>query len=120
MVTANNIGPFVNPVAGGVITFTASPATDGASVSLSATTAAVTGGQASVTATADTVAGSYTVTASAAGAPPASFSLTNTLGARQRLRWSPARASRQQSATPSACWWPWSRTPMAVQFPASP
>ncbi len=67
MVTANNIGPLVNPVAGGVITFTASPATDGASVSLSATTAAVTGGQASVTATADTVAGSYTVTASAAG-----------------------------------------------------
>ena len=67
MVTANDIGPFVNPVTGGVITFTASPATDGASVSLSATTAAVTGGQASVTATADTVAGSYTVTASAAG-----------------------------------------------------
>jgi hypothetical protein len=78
-VTANNIGQFVNPVDGGVIAFTVNPAANGATASLSATTATITGGQASVTATANTVPGTYTVTASAAGASPASFSLTNTL-----------------------------------------
>ena len=78
-VTADNTGPFVDPVDGGVITFTANAAANGASASLSPTTATITGGQASVTATANATAGSYKATASAAGvADPATFSLTNT------------------------------------------
>ena len=77
-VTANNP---VEPVDGGVISFAANPAVNGASATLSASSAVIAGGQAKVTATANTVAGSYTVTASAAGAPTAAFSLTNTPGA---------------------------------------
>ena len=67
----------VEPVDGGIISFTAPAA--GASAVLSAATAVIASGQASVTATAGTVAGSYTVTASAAGvSTAASFALTNT------------------------------------------
>jgi hypothetical protein len=74
-VTANNTGQFVNPVDGGVITFTAS--TSGPSASLSATTASITGGQAGVNATANATTGQYTVTAAAAGAGPVNFVLNN-------------------------------------------
>ena len=76
-VAANNP---VEPVAGGVLTFTA-PAS-GASANLSATTATIgSDGVASVTATANTSVGSYTVTASAGGDnPTVDFSLTNTFG----------------------------------------
>jgi hypothetical protein len=79
-VTANNP---VEPVAGGLVTFAATPRASGASATLSAPTATIgSDGQASVTATANAIAGSYTVTASAAGvASPASFSLTNNAGA---------------------------------------
>ena len=76
-VSANNP---VEPVAGGMLTFTA-PAS-GASANLSATTATIgSDGVASVTATANTSVGSYTVTASAGGdTPTVDFSLTNTFG----------------------------------------
>ena len=75
-VTANDS---LEPVAGGVITFSA-PST-GASANLSSETAVIgSNGLASVTATANAVFGSYTVTASAAGAAaPATFALDNLL-----------------------------------------
>jgi predicted outer membrane repeat protein len=74
-VAANNA---VEPVAGGVVTFTA-PST-GASAVLPATTAAVGSDSiASVTASANGTGGAYAVTAAATGAPPATFQLTNTL-----------------------------------------
>ncbi len=72
-VTANNP---VEPVDGGVITFTAASA-GGASAKLSAASATIAGGQAAVTATANGRAGGYSVTATAAGASSAPFSLTN-------------------------------------------
>ena len=76
-VTANDPA---EPVAGGVVTFTVNPA-DGASASLSSTTATIgSGGTAQVNATANAVIGAYSVTATVAGASaPASFSLTNQL-----------------------------------------
>ncbi len=74
-VAANNPA---EPVAGGIVTFTAP--TSGASAVLSGSPATVgSNGQASVTTTANGTAGAYTVTASIAGAAnPASFSLANT------------------------------------------
>ncbi len=73
------ISLYGDPVAGGVITFTVTPAKDGASATLSASTATISAdGQASVTATANGVSGGYEVTASAAGARRTPvFSLTN-------------------------------------------
>jgi hypothetical protein len=68
----------IEPVAGGIVTFTVPSA--GASAVLSATTAVIKpGGQASATANANaTPGGPYVVTASATGATaPASFDLTN-------------------------------------------
>ncbi|MGH7224886.1 MAG: choice-of-anchor Q domain-containing protein, partial [Gemmataceae bacterium] len=75
-VTPNNS---LEPVDGGVVTFSA-PST-GASANLSATIAVISNGSASVTATANSSAGSYTVTATASGvSAPATFSLTNNAG----------------------------------------
>ena len=76
-VTVTAINP-VEPVAGGVITFTAPP-TSGASAVLSATTAVIgSDGVAQVTATANTLSGPYTITASALGTSgPADFDLNN-------------------------------------------
>ncbi|MFI5455435.1 MAG: beta strand repeat-containing protein [Isosphaerales bacterium] len=71
-VTAKNS---VEPVNGGVVSFTAP--TSGASTTLSATTATIAGGTASVTATANSTLGTYKVTASDAKDKPASFTLTN-------------------------------------------
>ena len=74
-VTANNP---LEPVAGGIVTFSA-PAS-GASANLSTSSPVTIGsnGQASVTATANAIGGQYTVSASTAGAAaPASFVLTN-------------------------------------------
>ena len=92
----NNTSPFVNPVAGGVVTYTVNPAANGASATLALTigTTTTTGtkvtatiganGQAGlqpsvgkVTATANVFPGTYSVSASAAGATSASFSLDN-------------------------------------------
>ena len=73
-VTAKNA---VEPVNGGVVTFTLNSGT-GASATLSAGTAVIASGQAAVTATANSTPGNYTVTASAAGAGTASFALSNT------------------------------------------
>ena len=73
MVTANNP---VEPVDGGMITFTAASA-GGASSSLSAASATIADGQAAVTATANDKAGVYSVTATAGGTASASFALTN-------------------------------------------
>jgi hypothetical protein len=86
------------PVAGGVVTFTAPGS--GASAILSATTATLnSSGQASVTAKANGTAGSYTVNASAGGAnAPAGFSLTNTAG--------PTHLVETLSATVSGSWDP--------------
>jgi hypothetical protein len=73
-VTANNL---VEPVAGGLITFTAP--SSGASAVLKGSPASIgSGGEASVTATANAISGTYTVTASATGiATPAKFTLSN-------------------------------------------
>jgi hypothetical protein len=69
----------VDPVNGGVVTFTV-PAT-GASAGLSLSKATIASGQASVTATANTLVGSYSATAAAAGVASATtFSLTNNPG----------------------------------------
>ncbi len=75
-VTARNP---VEPVAGGVVTYTVNPNSDGASATLSAATAVINqGGVAAVTATANASIGAYSVTASASGAAsPASFALSN-------------------------------------------
>src|SRR5208337_2619199 len=75
IVTANNP---LEPVAGGIVTFSA-PAS-GASAILSSSSPVTIGSndQASVTATANAIGGQYTVSASTAGAAvPASFVLTN-------------------------------------------
>jgi hypothetical protein len=78
-VTANNVGQFVNPVDGGVISF-AAPA-GSASATLSGPTATIrathAGDVASVMATGDSTSGAYLVIASASGAGPAAFALTN-------------------------------------------
>ena len=73
-VTANNPS---EPVAGGLVTFTALPS--GASATLSGSPATISAtGTASVTAAANSIVGSYTVSATASGiTTPASFSLTN-------------------------------------------
>jgi Bacterial Ig-like domain (group 3) len=72
----------LEPVAGGVITFTATPASNGASVNLSGTTATIgSNGVAQVTGMANSTTGSYSVAASSAGvATPFEFSLTNIVG----------------------------------------
>ncbi len=72
-VTANNP---VEPVDGGVISFTAP--LSGASATLTGGTAAIAGGAASVTATANDQMGAYFVTAGTAGAAPIGFALSNT------------------------------------------
>jgi parallel beta-helix repeat protein len=85
-VTAKNISQFTNPVAGGLVSFSASAT--GASAVLSSSSPVIIGanGQASITATANTVAGNYTVTALASGVTtPASFSLTNAPGQASQL-----------------------------------
>src|SRR5271166_1489326 len=73
-VTANNPS---EPVAGGLVTFSAPPS--GASATLSGSPATISAtGTASVTAAANSIVGSYTVSATASGiTTPASFSLTN-------------------------------------------
>ncbi len=75
-VTARNP---IEPVTGGVVTFALTPNGNGASATLSSTTAfVVTGGVAQVNATANSVTGAYTVTASTAGAvAPVVFNLSN-------------------------------------------
>jgi hypothetical protein len=71
--------PFGDPVQGGTINYTVTPASGGASATLSASNATIgIDGLASVTAVANGTTGSYTATASARGvATPAVFSLTN-------------------------------------------
>ena len=73
VVTANDP---IEPVAGGVVTFTAS--SPGSQAALSAGTATIgADGSASVIACDDSIAGSYTVSAGIPGAVPVTFSLTN-------------------------------------------
>ena len=73
-VTANNP---VEPVNGGMVTFTTP--VSGASAVITGSPATISGGAGSVTATANGTAGSYTVSASMKGAPAnADFGLTNT------------------------------------------
>ena len=68
----------VEPVAGGVVTFTANPACNGASASLSEHDGDDRAdGVAQVTATANSTPGSYTVTAAVAGGRRRSLRLTN-------------------------------------------
>jgi hypothetical protein len=71
--------PYGDPVAGGVISFSASSSANGATAMLSATTATIAAnGQASVTATANGTQGKYLVTAAASGQTrPAIFKLAN-------------------------------------------
>ena len=77
-VTVTALNP-VEPVAGGVTSFTVNAAPNGASASLSATTAIIgPNGVAQVTATANSIPGSYTLNVSTAGAAtPANITLTN-------------------------------------------
>jgi hypothetical protein len=81
-VRANNP---VEPVEGGVITFTVNPAAHGASAALSATSAVISGGRASVTAAANCVGGAYTVTASTSGTAPVDFDLVNSYATMARF-----------------------------------
>ena len=70
------VSPFGEPVAGGLVTFTA-PAT-GAAAEIVGTPAIVgSNGQASATASANAFAGNYSVTVGTAGAGTVAFSLTN-------------------------------------------
>ena len=63
-VTANNP---VEPVNGGVVTFVAHPAANGATALFSTSSAVIANGQAAVTAAPNNIDGSYTVVASASG-----------------------------------------------------
>ena len=74
-VTANNP---VEPVNGGVVTFVANPAANGATAGFSTPSAVIASGQAATTAAPDNIDGSYQVVASASGSSPAIFNLTNT------------------------------------------
>ncbi|HEY7907648.1 MAG TPA: choice-of-anchor Q domain-containing protein, partial [Thermomicrobiales bacterium] len=74
-VAANNA---VEPVAGGMITFTA-PASGPSAVIAGSPATIGAGGAASATAMANGTVGTYAVTASASGAANATFSLTNTV-----------------------------------------
>ncbi len=74
--TANNP---IEPVDGGVVTFVANAAANGATAFFLPTSSAViAGGQAAVTAAPDNMDGSYHVVASASGSSLATFNLTNT------------------------------------------
>ncbi len=75
-VKANNA---VEPVAGGTVAFAVTPATDGASATLAASSAVIdSGGGATVAATANSTGGEYTVTASTTGVSSGvAFDLTN-------------------------------------------
>ena len=73
-VTANNP---IEPVDGGVVTFVAVPASNGASAIFSASTAVIASGQASITAAPNNSTGEYQVNAAVSGLS-GSFDLTNT------------------------------------------
>jgi predicted outer membrane repeat protein len=76
IVKANNP---LEPVNGGIVSFVAGSSTDGASGTLSSSSAVITNGQASVTATANSISDTYNVSATASGVPsPGVFVLTNT------------------------------------------
>ncbi len=77
-VTVKAVNP-VEPVSGGVVTYTVNPNGNGASATLSGATGVIeAGGVADVGATANSIFGSYTVTAMTAGAEaPATFTLSN-------------------------------------------
>ncbi|MGP0063643.1 MAG: choice-of-anchor Q domain-containing protein [Isosphaeraceae bacterium] len=76
-VTANNP---VEPVAGGVVSFSVNPAQSGASASLSGIPAIIgSNGVAQVDATANHTAGTYAVVAGVGAASPVDFTLTNNL-----------------------------------------
>ena len=117
-VTANNP---VEPVNGGVVTLTVSPAADGARATLSSTIAMIAGGQVGVNATANSVAGTYAVAKlgqrrgyacffdlNEPGGHPDRHEVSATLAApatasRSRPRPPPSRASaRMASSRPSA------------------
>ena len=75
IVTANNPA---EPVAGGIVTFSAPASGASAGLSTAGPVTIASNGQASVTATANAIGGQYTVTASTAGAAvPVSFVLNN-------------------------------------------
>ena len=74
-VTANNP---VEPVDGGVVTFVADPAANGAAAVFSTSSVVIANGQASSLAEPNDVDGSYTVTSAASSSSVLSFDLTNT------------------------------------------
>jgi hypothetical protein len=75
LVTANNP---VEPVNGGIVNFLATPAINGASAALSASSSVISNGQAAVNATANGTVGAYGVTALTSGVPSSAlFQLTN-------------------------------------------
>jgi hypothetical protein len=102
-VTAKNR---IEPVAGGLVTFT--PPASGASATLTGSPAIINGnGTASVTATANGSTGSYTVSATATGIKtPASFSLTNaSVGCADILVAGFTTDDTLTSANEAATWW---------------
>ncbi len=74
LVTANNSA---EPVNGGIVSFSAIAASNGASATLSANSAVISAGHASVIATANGIVGAYVVSAMAKGAAPVEFRLNN-------------------------------------------
>jgi len=74
LVTANNSA---EPVDGGIVTFSAIAAGNGASATLSANSAVISASHASVIATANGIVGAYVVSATAKGAAPVVFCLNN-------------------------------------------
>jgi hypothetical protein len=73
-VTANNSA---EPVNGGIVSFSAIAAGNGASATLSANSAVISAGHASVIATANGIVAAYVVSATAKGAAPVVFCLNN-------------------------------------------
>jgi hypothetical protein len=76
-VSVSAVNP-MEPVDGGILTYTVEPASGGASATLSTSNAVIEGGQASVIATANGVTGAYSVTVSGPQIGSFTFNLTNT------------------------------------------
>jgi LPXTG-site transpeptidase (sortase) family protein len=111
-VTANNP---VEPVNGGLVTF--SVPSSGASANISGSPAAISGGNASVNATANAITGSYLVSASASGANNVDFSLTNSNSSDTSTPTATATATNTETLTPTTTETP---TPTATDTPACP
>lgn len=87
----------IEPVNGGIVTFT--PPASGASATLSTVRATIAGGAVAVTATANATAGMYTIPASASGATSLRFTLAN--GIFTYATWAAAHFTTDELADPA-------------------